>query len=65
MTVFLSERRADFVDDEYIQDLIQWTHPHAVAQPDFQYTEEENAAMLRLPRKECEQLPYLYRRVQY
>ena len=45
--------RADFADDEYIQELIRWTHPHTIPQVDFQYTESENMAMLRLPRKEC------------
>ncbi|KIP01723.1 hypothetical protein PHLGIDRAFT_123107 [Phlebiopsis gigantea 11061_1 CR5-6] len=43
---------ADFADDDYIQELIRWTHPHTVAQTDFAYTEEENLVMLRLPRKE-------------
>ena len=45
--------RADYADDEYIQELIRWVHPHAEAHGDFQYTEEENSTMLRLPRKEC------------
>jgi len=44
--------RADYVDDEYIQELIRWTHPHTVPVADFQYTEAENMKMLRLPRKE-------------
>jgi len=41
------------MDDEYIEDLIQWVHPHASDPNPFQYTEKENAEMLRLPRKEC------------
>lgn len=51
----LSVSRADYVDDEYIQELLHWRHPHTAPAEDFSYTEEENAAMLRLPRKECEQ----------
>ncbi|KIM49444.1 hypothetical protein M413DRAFT_108537 [Hebeloma cylindrosporum] len=43
---------ADFVDDEYIQELIQWVHPHVSDPNPFEYTEKENAEMLRLPRKE-------------
>ena len=50
----LSLSRADYVDDEYIQELLHWRHPHAAPPEDFHYTEEENATMLRLPRKECE-----------
>ncbi|KAF9476317.1 SHQ1-domain-containing protein [Pholiota conissans] len=43
---------ADFMDDECIQELIAWTHPHISDKNTFQYTEQENAAVLRLPRKE-------------
>ncbi|OBZ75723.1 Protein shq1 [Grifola frondosa] len=43
---------ADFADDEYIQELLAWNHPHAIVSDEFQYTEEENLTMLRLPRKE-------------
>ncbi|EPT05845.1 hypothetical protein FOMPIDRAFT_1026741 [Fomitopsis schrenkii] len=43
---------ADYVDDEYIQELLHWRHPHTAPAEDFHYTEQENAAMLRLPRKE-------------
>ncbi|GLB35367.1 putative SHQ1 protein [Lyophyllum shimeji] len=43
---------ADFADDEYIRELLTWTHPHTDHIENFQYTEEENAVMLRLPRKE-------------
>ena len=50
----LSPSRADYVDDEYIQELLHWRHPHAAPVEDFHYTEAENATMLRLPRKECE-----------
>ena len=45
--------RADFVDDEFIQELIVWDHPHVTDSKTFQYTENENMTMLRLPRKEC------------
>lgn len=41
------------MDDEYIQDLLEWTHPYISNQSAFQYTEKELMAMLRLPRKEC------------
>jgi protein SHQ1 len=54
--------RADYADDEYIKELIQWVHPHLSATTTtFAYTEAENAAMLRLPRKECmKQLAFLF-----
>lgn len=41
------------MDDDYIQELIDWTHPHISDGMPFQYTEKENTDMLRLPRKEC------------
>lgn len=41
---------ADYMDDEYIQELLGWTHP--LTDGPFEYTEKENAEMLRLPRKE-------------
>jgi protein SHQ1 len=46
--------RADFSDNEQIEDLIAWTHPHleSLSTPVL-FTEAENATMLRLPRKEC------------
>ncbi|KAH8117495.1 SHQ1-domain-containing protein [Phellopilus nigrolimitatus] len=49
---------ADFVDDEYIQEIIAYRPPpEAPCSPDLSnplvFTEEENAEMLRLPRKEC------------
>ena len=51
LTVF----RADFADDEQIQELIAWQHPHTGQSDDeITYTEEENLVMLRLPRKECQ-----------
>ncbi|KAF8968360.1 SHQ1 protein-domain-containing protein [Flammula alnicola] len=34
------------------EQLIAWTHPHVSDDGVFQYTEKENAEMLRLPRKE-------------
>ncbi|RDB24070.1 Protein shq1 [Hypsizygus marmoreus] len=43
---------ADYADDEYIRELLEWRHPHATTTGDFQYTDEENAVILRLPRKE-------------
>ncbi|KAJ7582824.1 SHQ1 protein-domain-containing protein [Mycena floridula] len=42
---------ADYVDDEYIQELLSWRHPHANTDP-VEYTEKENLAMLNLPRRE-------------
>ncbi|KAF8201459.1 SHQ1 protein-domain-containing protein [Pholiota molesta] len=42
---------ADFMDDEYIQELIAWTHPHISDQNPFQYTDKENMAMLVYPGK--------------
>ncbi|KAI0670569.1 SHQ1-domain-containing protein [Trametes maxima] len=55
---------ADYADDEYIQELIAWPNPCAASSEGFQYTEKENLAMLRLPRKEYlatpEQAHHLY-----
>jgi hypothetical protein len=52
--------RADFADNEQIEELLAWTHPHlessssAAPRPNAViFTEAENLAMLRLPRKEC------------
>ncbi|KAL9714822.1 hypothetical protein Ac2012v2_001482 [Leucoagaricus gongylophorus] len=54
---------ADYVDDEYIQGLLKWKHPE-IAKEEVIYTEQENLAMLRLPRKEYLTTPiqthYLY-----
>jgi protein SHQ1 len=54
------DHRADFADTEQIEELLAWTHPHlksaaddGAAHPAIIFTEAENAAMLRLPRKEC------------
>lgn len=44
---------ADYADDGYIQELLQWTHPHVTATEEVEYTETENLTMMRLPRKEC------------
>ncbi|KAH9977112.1 hypothetical protein BGW80DRAFT_1435864 [Lactifluus volemus] len=48
---------ADFADTEQIDQLLEWTHPHldenAAHATITSFTEAENAAMLRLPRKEC------------
>ena len=46
--------RADFMDDEYIQDILEWVHPYISNQSVIEYTEKENMEMLRLPRKECQ-----------
>ncbi|KAJ6551864.1 SHQ1-domain-containing protein [Mycena capillaripes] len=43
---------ADFADDEYIQELVFWKNPRIVDSGPFQFTEEENLALLNLPRKE-------------
>ncbi|CDO70721.1 hypothetical protein BN946_scf184798.g36 [Trametes cinnabarina] len=43
---------ADYADDGYIQELIAWLNPHTTSTEELQYTEKENLAMLRLPRKE-------------
>ncbi|KAJ3562171.1 hypothetical protein NP233_g9743 [Leucocoprinus birnbaumii] len=55
---------ADYADDEYIQELLKWKHPHITAREEVKYTEEENLVMLRLPRKEYLATPlethYLY-----
>ncbi|KIJ69343.1 hypothetical protein HYDPIDRAFT_105936 [Hydnomerulius pinastri MD-312] len=43
---------ADYVDDEYIQELIAWEDPAFENASEVVYTEEENMEILRLPRKE-------------
>ncbi|KAJ7252451.1 SHQ1 protein-domain-containing protein [Mycena rebaudengoi] len=43
---------ADYVDDDYIQELIAWRNPNTVPTVPFQFTEAENLAILNLPRKE-------------
>lgn len=45
--------RADYADDEYIQELLDWVSPKLISNEDIQYTDEEKETMLRLPRKEC------------
>jgi len=37
-----------------IQEILDLEHPYLVDHGNVQFTEEENLAMLRLPRKECE-----------
>ena len=44
---------ADFMDDDYIKELLLWIHPHIANKDPIQYTEEENLQLLSLPRKEC------------
>ncbi|THH08207.1 hypothetical protein EW145_g2873 [Phellinidium pouzarii] len=55
---------ADYMDDEYIQEIIAYTPtPELAFSPELRepliFTEEENAEMLRLPRKECKYLTTL------
>ncbi|KAG6886002.1 hypothetical protein C0993_006118 [Termitomyces sp. T159_Od127] len=45
---------ADYADDANIRELLLWKHPHIDHSQDFKYTDEENAVMLRLPRRECQ-----------
>lgn len=52
--------RADFADNEQVEELLAWTHPllksssSAAPSPNAViFTEAEKLAMLRLPRKEC------------
>lgn len=47
--------RADYVNDEDIQDIIQWKSPYDPSNSagKIEFTEEENEDILRLPRKEC------------
>ncbi|TFY51075.1 hypothetical protein EVG20_g11176, partial [Dentipellis fragilis] len=48
---------ADFAEDEYINELLHWTHPLLASIEVEPFTEAENLAMLRLPRKECTRPP--------
>jgi protein SHQ1 len=48
-----SAPRADYADDEYIRELILWKNPRVADSAPFQFTDEENLALLNLPRKEC------------
>lgn len=43
--------RADYADDQYIQELVAWQDPADISE--VVYTEHEKMEMLRLPRKEC------------
>ncbi|EPQ58433.1 SHQ1-domain-containing protein [Gloeophyllum trabeum ATCC 11539] len=44
---------ADYAEDDYIQELIAWKHPHtALPDESFSYSDDEQLMMLRLPRKE-------------
>ncbi|KAI0062187.1 SHQ1-domain-containing protein [Artomyces pyxidatus] len=43
---------ADYADTEYVDELLTWTHPHLRTPDDAPFSEAENLAMLRLPRKE-------------
>ena len=55
--------RADYADTEPTEDLLTWTHPHLESPSTASsnanaviFTEAENLAMLRLPRKECKRI---------
>lgn len=43
---------ADYTEDEYIQELINWHDPDLTSTAEVVLTEDENMAILRLPRKE-------------
>ncbi|ETW85517.1 hypothetical protein HETIRDRAFT_443514 [Heterobasidion irregulare TC 32-1] len=43
---------ADYADPETIEELLEWEHPHLAVPVVAPFTEAENLAMLRLPRKE-------------
>lgn len=44
--------RADYMNDEEIQEHIAWKSAFASGEK-IEFTDEENAVMLKLPRKEC------------
>ncbi|KAK7050384.1 protein shq1 [Favolaschia claudopus] len=44
--------RADYADDEYIQELLLWENPSVTDNSPFQFTEKEKLTLLNLPRKE-------------
>lgn len=52
----LIPNRADFSDDEEVQDIIAWKNVTLV--PPATFTEGEKVAMLRLPRRECASQSY-------
>ncbi|KAF9264856.1 SHQ1-domain-containing protein [Marasmius fiardii PR-910] len=43
---------ADFAEDEYIQELIEWRHPHAEGLANPNFSDQESVMMLNLPKKE-------------
>ncbi|KAG1754427.1 SHQ1 protein-domain-containing protein [Suillus lakei] len=43
---------ADYVDDEYIEELLAWEDPELAVDAECLFTEKENMTMLNLPRKE-------------
>ncbi|KAF8626286.1 hypothetical protein AX15_004957 [Amanita polypyramis BW_CC] len=43
---------ADYADDEVIQELLEWKHPYLADSKNVDFTDEENMAMLGLPRRE-------------
>jgi len=43
---------ADYADDEQMQELLTWVHPHIANTKDVIYTDEEKLTMIQLPRKE-------------
>lgn len=42
------------MDNEYVEELIAWEHPHLATDTVASFSESENLTMLRLPQKECE-----------
>src|SRR5258708_4284100 len=50
--------RADFIQDEEIQGLIEWRHPFDNPPQQIEFTESERSEMLKLPRKECTLSPW-------
>jgi hypothetical protein len=41
------------MDDDYIEELLRWVHPHIANAEPIQYTEKEELQLLSLPKKEC------------
>lgn len=51
--------RADFMNDEEIQDLIAWKSPFVSIDDEVEFTQEEKDTMLKLPRKQCSRMYYV------
>ncbi|CAK5264920.1 unnamed protein product [Mycena citricolor] len=43
---------ADYADDEYIQELVHWVNPRTQNTESFEFSDQEKAALLNLPRRE-------------